>query len=146
MGYIEWITAITALALSISSLIALGTKSGRNFVSSLFKKHSQDLYETNEEQNKDIKEIKSQLITLSKETQAIQRFSRQQCRNEIKNTYYKYCEEKKIPLFERKSLDLVFQLYHDDFCGNSYATLLYEEICKWEIDGRYQEDFELDQE
>lgn len=64
----------------------------------------------------------------------IEEVSMQQCRNTIKNIYYKYYKTKKIPLYERKTVDKTYKIYSEVFHGNSYAALLYKEICKWEIE------------
>ena len=65
---------------------------------------------------------------------ALEEVSMQQCRNTIKNIYYEYCITKKIPLYERKTADKTYRIYLEVFHCNSYASLLYDEICKWEIE------------
>lgn len=60
--------------------------------------------------------------------------SMQQCRNIIKNIYYKYYKTGHIPMYERKTADATFKIYSDQLHGNSYAQLLYREICRLEID------------
>lgn len=139
MGYIEWVTAITACLLSLISLTTIGTKKGRNFLNKVFNKHNKEIHDTNIKQNEEIKEIKEKIELISCQLMSLRKHSAQQCRNQIKDIYYKYYKEKKIPLFERKSADLIFDLYHTGFGGNSYAKLLYDEICKWEIDGQHTE-------
>ena len=58
-------------------------------------------------------------------------YFRQPCKPRI---YYKYQKDKRIPLYERKTADKTYHIYKTVFHGNSYASLLYKEICKWEID------------
>ena len=75
----------------------------------------------------------------------LEEHSKQQCRDTIKDIYYRYYEKKKIPLYERKTADKTYDLYVHKFNGNSYVELLYSEIIKWEIDTSYL-DIEKDDE
>jgi hypothetical protein len=64
----------------------------------------------------------------------VQEFCKLTCRQFIKDTYYKYKSTKKIPLYERKVVDSIYNLYHDSLKSNSYITLLYNEIIEWDFD------------
>lgn len=141
MEIIKDIAAIMGLILSMTSVITLCTKGGRKLIYRWVKTNTQDLQDTNQKQNKDIEDIKATLIklndkidSLSSESSDIKNVMMQQCRNIVKNIYYKYHEAKKIPLYERKTVDKTFEIYHDRLGGNSYIQLLYNEIKKWEID------------
>jgi len=70
-------------------------------------------------------------------------FARDQCRNTIKDIFYKFCETKKIPLYELKIATDTFTTYSKKLKGNHYIALLYNEILKWEID--YTHSFEEDE-
>lgn len=65
-------------------------------------------------------------------------FAKDQCRNTIKDIFFKYCDNKKIPLYELKTADSTFVTYHDKLNGNSYISLLFNEIKNWEIDYTHQ--------
>lgn len=134
MDTLKDIGAIIGLILSVITLITLCTKAGRAFIKSLFKKETKDIVDENAEQTKDIKEIKATLETLVTKTDGLQEMLLQQCRDTIKNIYYKYQHNKRIPLYERKTADKVWAIYNGKFEQNTYAKLLYGEICKWEID------------
>lgn len=67
-------------------------------------------------------------------------FARDQCRNAIKDIFYKYCDTKKIPLYEFKVAENTFDTYSKKLNGNHYIALLWGEIQKWEID--YTHSFE----
>ena len=69
-------------------------------------------------------------------------FARDQCRNTIKDIFFRYCNIKKIPLYELKTADYTYTTYHNKLEANSYISLLYNEIKKWEID--YTHSFETD--
>lgn len=134
METVKNIAAIIGLVLSVISLITLCTKGGRAAIKSMFAKETKDLKDENQHQAEDISAIKADIQKLATGFEAIQEVSRQQCRNTLKNIYYKYQAQKKIPLYERKSADKTYEIYVKQLKGNSYATLLYQEICKWEID------------
>jgi len=134
MEIIKDIAAVVGCILSVISLVVLCTKGGRAFIVKIFSKNTAEIRKENEQQSKDIKEIKETLEYLKKKVEGFEEVSRQQCRNIIKNIYYSYQKDKKIPLYERKTADAVFNTYSTILNGNSYVTLLYGEICKWEID------------
>ena len=134
MELIRNIAAIVGCIVSVITLLTLTTKGGRNFIIKLFKKHTKELVETNERQSNDIADIKKTLNTIVQKLNINEEGTRQQCRVTIKNIYFKYCKIKKIPLYERKTADKAYELYHELLDGNSYIVLLYNEICKWEID------------
>lgn len=133
MEVVKDIAAIVGCVISIITLITLCTNGGRKLLTKLILKQTETLAQENKQQTDDIENIKDMLISMSGRFDLMERFSRQECRNKIKDIYYKYCDEKKIPLYERKTADHMYELYHDGYHGNSYAQLLYGEICKWEI-------------
>ena len=134
METIKNIAAVVGCILSVISLITLCSKGGRNFIKSLFKKQAKELYDENKQQSSDIKEIKDTVSLLLQRTDIQDEVLKQNCRNVIKDIYYKYYKTKKIPLYERKTADREYEIYNKIYHGNSYASLLYGEICKWEID------------
>lgn len=134
MEVIKNIAAVVGCLVSIITLISICSKTGRAFITGLFKRNTMSLHEENEQQTKDIKEIQGTLNLMMEKFGALEEVSMQQCRNTIKNIYYKYCTVKRIPLYERKTVDKTYRIYREVFHGNSYASLLYKEICKWEIE------------
>jgi hypothetical protein len=144
MEFIKDIAAIVGCIVSIITLLTLTTKHGRNFIIKLFKKHTRELVETNEKQNKAINDINDTLNIILQKLDVLEEASKQECRDVIKNIYYKYYMTKKIPLYERKTADKTYELYTNQLKGNSYATLLYSEICKWEIDTLVDKDLAED--
>lgn len=134
MDVVKDIAALVGLIISAITLITLCSKGGRAWISSVFKKESKEIVEENKQQSDDITAIKADVEAILSKSGAFEEFTKQQCRNTIKNIYYKYYAKKKIPLYERKTVDKTYDLYVNKLKGNSYATLLYSEICKWEID------------
>ena len=134
MEIIKNIAAIIGCILSIISLITLCTKGGRAFIRSFFKRNTKEIQDENERQTSDIQQIKKTLDLMLSKFAGLEEVSMQQCRDTIKTIYYKYHKDKRIPLYERKTADRTYQIYTTIFHGNSYASLLYKEICKWEID------------
>lgn len=134
MEVIKNIAAVVGCLVSIITLLSICSKTGRAFITGLFKRNTKTLREENEQQTKDIREIQNTLNLMMEKFGALEEVSMQQCRNTIKNIYYKYSNVKKIPLYERKTVDKTYRIYREVFHGNSYASLLYKEICKWEIE------------
>ena len=134
METLKNIAAIVGLILSVISLITISTKAGRAGIKSIFKKHTKDIVDANSQQTKDIEDIKESLSKIQSTLGAVQQVSIQQCRDTIKDIYYKYCHQGHIPLYERKTADLTYKIYTDEFHQNTYAKILYNEIVKWEID------------
>ena len=145
MEIIKNIAAIIGCILSIFSLITLCTKGGRAFIRSFFKRNTKEIQDENARQTSDIQHIKEILNLMLNKFVGLEEVSMQQCRNTIKTIYYKYCKDKRIPLYERKTADRTYRIYTDIFHGNSYGALLYEEICKWEIDTTSHQDL-IDEE
>jgi hypothetical protein len=144
MEIVKDIAAAIGLILSIISLMTIFTKGGRTFVKNLFKKNTQEINDTNCQQNKDIEEIKQLLNKSSVDMELVKDGVKQQLRNTIKNIYYKYRVEKRIPIYERKTADATYALYNGGFHSNSYISLLYQEICKWDIDEALDRDIDED--
>lgn len=134
METIKNIAAIIGCILSTISLITLCTKGGRAFIHGFFKRNTKEIQDENERQTSDIQQIKKTLDLMLNKFAGLEEVSMQQCRDTIKTIYYKYHKDKRIPLYERKTADRTYQIYTTIFHGNSYASLLYKEICKWEID------------
>ncbi len=134
METVKDIAVIISLILSTITLITIFAKGGKTFIKNIFAKNTQEITDVNYQQNKDIEEIKGLVEKLSVDLDLVKDGVKQQLRNIIKNIYYKYRMEKRIPIYERKTVDVTYLLYREGFHSNSYINLLYQEICKWEID------------
>lgn len=135
------IGSLLGVILSVVSVIGIVIKFQNKHFKKLFDEHSEEIRKSNEKQTKEITEIKGTLNNLITKVDSLQErfdvvedFNAEICRNSIKNIYYQYNKIQKIPLYERKMADSLYKIYSEQFHQNSYGRLLYQEICKWEID------------
>lgn len=135
------IGSLLGVILSVVSVIGIVTKFQNKHFKKLFDEHSEEIRKSDEKQTKEITEIKGTLNNLTTKVDSLQKrfdivedFNAEICRNSIKNIYYQYNKIQKIPLYERKMADSLYKIYSEQFHQNSYGRLLYQEICKWEID------------
>ena len=61
-------------------------------------------------------------------------FTERQCRNIIKNIFYKYKDEKVLPLYEKKTLKDMEELYIKRMRKNHWGQLLIDEMNTWQVD------------
>lgn len=135
---LELITTIATIAsciVSLSALFGIFSKTGRKIIGNFINKYTDPLQKEVTGHEESIEKIQQTLCLISEQLKPLNEFSKQQCRDVIKNTYYKYVNEKKMPLYERKTLDQTYILYTGLFKSNSYATLLYEAMKDWEVVG-----------
>lgn len=146
------IGSLLGLFISFASAIGIVAKFQNKHYKRLFDEHSEEMRKNVEKQIEEIKkndkkqteeitEIKNTLNNLTtkvddlkKRFNVVEDFNAEICRNTIKNIYYQYNKTQKIPLYERKMADSLYKMYSEQFHQNSYGQLLYQEICKWEID------------
>lgn len=146
------IGSLLGLFLSFASAVGVVAKFQNKHYKRLFDEHSEEMRKNVEKQIEEIKkndkkqteeitEIKNTLNNLTtkvddlkKRFDVVEDFNAEICRNTIKNIYYQYNKTQKIPLYERKMADSLYKMYSEQFHQNSYGQLLYQEICKWEID------------
>lgn len=135
------IGSLLGLFLSFASAIGVVAKFQNKHYKRLFDEHLEEIRKNDKKQTEEITEIKDTLNNLATKVDDLQKrfdvvedFNAEICRNTIKNIYYQYNKTQKIPLYERKMADSLYKMYSEQFHQNSYGQLLYQEICKWEID------------
>ena len=135
------IGSLLGLFLSIASVVGVVAKFQNKHYKRLFDEHSEEIRKNDKKQTEEITEIKDTLNNLATKVDGLEKssdvvgdFNAEICRNAIKDIYYKYNKTQKIPLYERKMADSLYKIYSEQFHQNSYGQLLYQEICKWEID------------
>ena len=146
------IGSLLTLILSGVSFAGIMTKFLHKRYDRMFDEHLEEIRKNDKKQAEEITEIKdtlnnlatkvdsletkvdSKVDSLEKRFDVVENFNAEICRNAIKDIYYKYNKTQKIPLYERKMADSLYKIYSEQFHQNSYVQLLYQEICKWEID------------
>jgi septal ring factor EnvC (AmiA/AmiB activator) len=122
-----------SLVAVVLSCVSLGQFLSKR-IDKLFDEHLEEIRENDKKQTEEITEIKDTLDNLEKRFNVDEDFNAEICRSAIKDIYYRYNKTQKIPLYERKMADSLYKIYSEQFHQNSYGQLLYQEICKWEID------------
>lgn len=132
VGAIKDISAALGLILSVSSVCALFSKRAKRVIGNFFKKYGSedDIAEIKE----DLKEIKGHLVSIDEANGITVDFTREQCRSLIKDMFYKYHEQKKLPLYEYKLLLLLEDFYVRRLHGNTFVVDLIRKMKTWEID------------
>ena len=133
MDFFDVIKNFGSLVAVVLSCVSLGQFLSKR-IDKLFDEHLEEIRENDKKQTEEITEIKDTLDNLEKRFNVDEDFNAEICRNVIKDIYYKYNKTQKIPLYERKMADSLYKIYSEQFHQNSYGQLLYQEICKWEID------------
>ena len=135
------IGSLLGLFLTCASAIGVVAKFQNKYYKRLFDEHSEEIRKNDEKQTEEIAEIKNTLNNLATKVDGLEKrsdvdenFNAEICRSAIKDIYYRYNKTQKIPLYERKMADSLYKTYSEQFHQNSYGQLLYQEICKWEID------------
>lgn len=135
------LSILLGIIFSVISLLNLYFGFRKKFFKKIIEEFTQDLIKVNRQQNSDIEKIKEITERIPQDLELLKDAERQQLRNSIKNIYYKYVNEKRIPIYERKTADAMYILYSEGLHSNSFITLIYNEICKWEIDSTINKDF-----
>lgn len=133
MDFFEVVKNIGSLVAVVLSCVSLGQFLSKR-IDKLFNEHLEEIRENDKKQTEEITEIKDTLDNLEKRFNVDEDFNAEICRSAIKDIYYRYNKTQKIPLYERKMADSLYKIYSEQFHQNSYGQLLYQEICKWEID------------
>nr|DAZ28971.1 MAG TPA: hypothetical protein [Caudoviricetes sp.] len=133
MDFFDVIKNSGSLVAVVLSCVSLGQFLSKR-IDKLFDEHLEEIRENDKKQTEEITEIKDTLDNLEKRFNVDEDFNAEICRSAIKDIYYRYNKTQKIPLYERKMADSLYKIYSEQFHQNSYGQLLYQEICKWEID------------
>lgn len=134
------IAVVVGLIISCTTLFTLITKSGRAKVSAIIRKYSKV-----DESESTIEEVKKLLIQhieddelfrteMQKQMDISLEFTKTQCRNLVKNIFYKYEPTQVVPWHEKKILMRLEELYVVKLNGNSETKALLEEMNEWDVD------------
>lgn len=140
IDFLKDVSAVLGVVLSAASVAALVSKRVRAALAQLIGHYShttettasinelKSMFQQHLEEDKKFKEQAQEIndILIS--------FVTTQCRDTIKNIFYKYNDEKVLPLYEKKTLMNISELYIGKLHKNSYASMLLKEMEKWEVD------------
>ena len=104
-----------------------------------------------------LNEIKEMMAAQAQENRAFQQrieesmditidFTEKQCRNIIKNIFYKYKDAKVLPLHEKKTLLDLEDLYINRMHKNHWGKTLLNEMSTWEVDTASSDMQDFDEE
>lgn len=140
VDFLKDVSAVLGVVLSTASVAAIVSKRVRVVLAHLIGHYSHT-----SETTASINELKSMFRQHLDEDKAFKKqaqdindilvsFVTTQCRDTIKNIFYKYNDEKVLPLYEKKTLMNISELYIGKLHKNSYASMLLKEMEKWDVD------------
>lgn len=134
------VAAVVGLILSSSSLLALIIKPVRTAIINFIRNKAgkteteQQLSEIREMLQKHIEDDQRFRDKMEVAMEITTDFTERQCRNIIKNIFYKYKDGKVLPLYEKKTLKDMEDLYIRRMHKNHWGQLLIDEMNSWEVD------------
>ena len=149
MEIVKNIAAILGAILTLSGVITLFSDKAKAAIGKMFAKFGNEdemlkvkdsIDELNKKWDNFIEEDKKFKAEMRENNEIAIEFTRNQCRDIIKNIFYKYCDEEKLPVYEWKTLLKIEELYINRCHGNSYAAGLIQKMKTWLIDYSKQVD------
>lgn len=136
---IKDISAVLGMITAAASVVALVSKRVRQWIKTIVVKYSGA-----EEKENTIAEVKTMLeqhIAEEKDFKnqvtevdnVMTEFVITQCRAMIKDKFYQYERDRVLPLYEKKTLMNIKDLYINRLHCNSFASLLLDEMDTWEV-------------
>ena len=90
MSILKDISSILGVIISTITLITLLSNKFKEKLISLFKKRNDEVDEINNTQNNKICNIEQRLASIEESNKIVKEFMLQQCKTQIKSTFYKY--------------------------------------------------------
>lgn len=140
MQLVRDITSVLGLITASASVAALVSKRLRTWLSGLVVRYSgaeekeNTIAEVKAMLEKHIAEDKTFRDQVTEVDNVMTEFVITQCRTTIKDKFYQYEHDKILPLYEKKTLMNIKNLYIDRLHCNSFASLLLDEMDTWEVD------------
>lgn len=134
------ISAVLGMITAGASVVALASKRVRTWFKQLIVKYSgaeereNTTLEVKNMLEKHVKEDKVFRDDVTAVNNIVMEFVISQCRSIIKDKFYQYEHSKVLPLYEKKTLMNIKELYIDRLHCNSFASLLLDEMNTWEVD------------
>lgn len=86
------------------------------------------MIEAQSEEQRDFRERVENSINITLE------FTEAQCRRDIKEIFYKYRNQKLLPMYEKKTLMDIEEFYINKLHKNHWGKTLLEEMATWDVD------------
>ena len=134
MEALKFASTLISTVVALMTFITLVSTRFRTKITGFFKERNDRVDEINNTQDERIENIEANLKVISEDNRLVKEFMRQQCRDHIKNVFYRYRNTQVIPYYEWQSMDAAYKIYHDGLKYNHDITCLYEQISKWQID------------
>lgn len=136
MEIVKNIAAILGAILSLSAVVTLCCKPIKAWLGRYLERYNKERDE-DERENK-LEETLARLETAMNDIKVANDitvdYTRERIRGTIKEMFYEYYEERKLPLYEHKWLLKLEDLYINRLHGNSFAAELIAEMKKWPVD------------
>ena len=140
MQLVRDITSVLGLITAGASVAALVSKRIRTWISGLVVRYSgaeekeNTIAEVKTMLEKHIEEDKTFKDQVTEVDNVMTEFVITQCRAMIKDKFYQYEHCRVLPLYEKKTLMNIKDLYIDRLHCNSFASLLLDEMGTWDVD------------
>lgn len=140
MQIVKDVSAALGMVTALAAVITAVSKRVRTWVKNLIVKYSGA--EERENTTREVKNMLEQHVMEDKifrddvtvANNIMMEFVISQCRSLIKDKFYQYEHCKVLPLYEKKTLMNIKELYIDRLHCNSFASLLLSEMETWEVD------------
>lgn len=136
MEIVKNIAAILGAILSLSAVVTLCCKPIKAWLGHYLERYNKERDE--DERENELQETLARLETAMKDIKVANDitvdYTRERIRGTIKEMFYEYYGERKLPLYERKWLLKLEDLYINRLHGNSFAAELIAEMKKWPVD------------
>lgn len=134
MSILKDISSLLGVIISTITLITLLSNKFKEKLVSFFKKRNDEVDEVNNTQNNKICNIEQRLASIEESNKIVKEFMLQQCKTQIKSTFYKYRNKEIVPYYEWQCTDAAYKIYHNSLKGNHDTSCLYEQMSKWQVD------------
>lgn len=129
METVKNIAAILGAILSLSAVITLCCKPIKLYIANALKKYQN-------EQDDKLKQntLKATLKRIENKLDATVAYTTEACRDEIKNMFYRYMDNKTLPYYEKMHMLQIEDIYVNKLQKNHYTKGLIEEMKTWSVD------------
>lgn len=136
METIKNIAAILGAILSLSAVITLCCKPIQAHIAKKIIEH--DNRRENEIHENTLKatldRLEDKIDSINDSTKATIAYTTEACRSEIKNMFYRYLKDKTLPLYEKKHMIKIEDIYVNTLHENHYTKGLIDEMKTWSVD------------